>query len=265
LAFRKPRAGAAAWSLWLFVALMSVLAGAGFGATNIGDAVADRDRTVHEVAGVRATVDRLRAERTASTETRSTAVLQAQSERERALIDRNVWKVTRGCHDVTIPDSAAACTAVMVTRQAMAAAARRDAIEAELRAAEENLATLPAMQSAADPQAVMAADIVAWITVTKVRFQPQDLARIRIIGLALMPTLSGIVLALGMALRREAEQRATVERAFAAQQRDLPYGTVPEKSAQRSVSVRNGSRSAVGAAGDAQLDLPLGNVDGKAA
>jgi hypothetical protein len=105
----------------------------------------------------------------------------------------------------------------------------------------------------------------AILTVTTVRLQPQDIPRIRIIGLALMPTLSGIVLALGMALRREADQRATVERAFAAQQRDLPYGTVPEKSAQRSVSVRNGSRGAVRAASNAQLDLPLGNVDGKAA
>ncbi len=86
--------GSVAWCLWLFVAGMSLLAGVGFSASNIGDAIADRDRTVHEVSGVRTTVDRLRAERTASTETRSTAALQAQSERERALIDRNVWRVT---------------------------------------------------------------------------------------------------------------------------------------------------------------------------
>jgi hypothetical protein len=144
-------AGSAAWCLWLFVTGMSLLAGAGFGASNIGDAIADRDRVVHEVVGVRAIVDRLRAERTAGTETRSTTALQAQSERERALIDRNVWKVTRGCHDVTILDSAAACSAIMATRQALAAAARRDTVEAELRAAEEKLATLPAIQSAADP------------------------------------------------------------------------------------------------------------------
>jgi hypothetical protein len=157
---------------------------------------------VHEVTGVRATVDRLRAERTAITEIRSTAVLQAQSERERALVDRNVWKATRSCHDVTIPDSAAACTAVMTTRQAMAVAARRDAVEAELRAAQEKLAALPAVQATADPQAEMAAKIIDLISIGRVAPEPQHIARLRTAGLAVMPTLAGIVMMLGMALRR---------------------------------------------------------------
>jgi hypothetical protein len=148
-------------------------------------------------------VDRLRAERMASTEARSTAILQAQAERERALIDRGVWKATGGCHDVTIPDSAAACSTIMATRQAMAAAARRDAVDAELRTAEQKLATLPAMQAVADPQAEMTAKIVDWISIGQLAPEPQHIARLRIIGLALMPTLSGIVLALGMTLRRE--------------------------------------------------------------
>jgi hypothetical protein len=263
--FRSGRrvTGTGAWLLWPVVTGVSVLAGTGFGAANIGHTIADRDRAVHEIVGVRATVDRLRAERTASTEIRSTALLQAQSELERALIDRGVWKATSGCHDVTISDSAAACSAIMATRRAMAAAARRDAVDAELRAAEEKLATFPAMQSATDPQVEMVADIVAWIT--KVSFQPQDIARIRVIVLALMPTLSGIVLGLGMALRREAEQRTAVERAFVAQQGDSACRTVPEKSAQRSVSVRKGSRSAVEAASDAQWELPLGGPHDQAA
>jgi hypothetical protein len=192
----------AAWCLWLFTAGMSLLAGAGFTATNLGDTIADRDRIVHEVTGVRATVDRLRAERTAITEIRSTAVLQAQSERERALVDRNVWKATRSCHDVTIPDSAAACTAVMTTRQAMAVAARRDAVEAELRAAQEKLAALPAIQATADPQAEMAAKIIDLISIGRVAPEPQHIARLRTAGLAVMPTLAGIVMMLGMALRR---------------------------------------------------------------
>jgi hypothetical protein len=269
--FGNSAAGSVAWCVWLFVAGMSLLAGVGFGASNIGDAIADRDRTVHEVSGVRTTVDRLRAERTASTETRSTAALQAQSERERALIDRNVWRVTGGCHDVTIPDSAAACTAVMATRQAMAVAARRDAVERELRAAEEKLATLPAMQSAADPQAVMAVDVVAWITATKVRFQPEDIARIRIIALALMPTQSGIVLALGMALRRAAKvkKRRSARKSPEDQKNNVKSKDLSDRrtggTAQkaRSVSVGKSSRRAV--AGNAQLALPLGASHGQAA
>jgi hypothetical protein len=197
-------AGAAAWCLWLFVAGMSLLAGAGFGATNIGDAIANRDRVVHEVVGVRATVDRLRAERAMNTESRPTSLLQVQLERERAAVDRDVWKATRGCHDVTAPTSAAACAAVMATHEAIAAASRREAIEAELRVAEEKLATLPAMQAAADPQAEVAADIVDWISNGKLTPEPQHIARLRIIGFALMPTLGGVVMVLGMALRREA-------------------------------------------------------------
>jgi hypothetical protein len=35
--------------------------------------------------------------------------------------------------------------------------------------------------------------------------EPQHIARLRIIGLALMPTLAGVVMMLGMALRRETE------------------------------------------------------------
>jgi hypothetical protein len=197
-------AGSVAWCLWLFVAGMSLVAGIGFGASNIGDAIADRDRTVHEVSGVRTTVDRLRAERTAATETRSTAALQAQSERERALIDRGVWKVTGGCHNVTIPDSAAACSAYMATRQAVAAAVRRDTIEAELRTAEEKLGTLPAIQAVADPQAEMVTKIVALISIGRITPEAQQIAPIRIIGLALMPIMAGIAMMLGMALRREA-------------------------------------------------------------
>jgi hypothetical protein len=195
---------AAAWCLWLFTAAMSLLAGTGFGATNIGDAIADRDKVVLEVIGVRATVNRLRAERTAITDTRSTAVLQAQSERERALVDRNVWKATRGCHDVTVYDSAAACTAVMATHIAMAAAARRDAIDAELRTTEEKLATLPAIQAVADPQAEMTAKIIDLISIGRITPEPQQIAPIRIMGLALIPILAGIAMMLGMALRREA-------------------------------------------------------------
>jgi MarR family len=195
---------AAAWCLWLFTATMSLLAGAGFGATNIGDAIADRDKVVLKMSGVRATVDSLRAQRTAITETRSAAVLQAQSERERALVDRNVWRATRGCHDVTASDSAAACTAVMATHIAVAAAVRRDALDAELRTAEEKLGTLPAIQAGADPQAEMVAKIIALISIGRITPEAQQIAPIRIIGLALMPIMAGIAMMLGMALRREA-------------------------------------------------------------
>jgi hypothetical protein len=90
----------------------------------------------------------------------------------------------------------------MTTRQAMAVAARRDAVEAELRAAQEKLAALPAIQATADPQAEMAAKIIDLISIGRVAPEPQHIARLRTAGLAVMPTLAGIVMMLGMALRR---------------------------------------------------------------
>ena len=74
-----------------------------------------------------------------------------------------VWRITDGCRDVTRPASARACATVLELRQAHAAAARRDAIDAELRDVQSKLSALPAVATA-DPQATTAAEMVVWLS-----------------------------------------------------------------------------------------------------
>jgi hypothetical protein len=187
------------WCVWPFVVGVSILAGVGFAATNIGDAVGNRARGVAEATALRATVGRLRTERANITEVRSVGGLEAQLERDRPLINREIWVATRGCHDVTLRESATVCAAIMATRQAVSTAARRDDIDAELRVAESKLATAPAISSN-DPQAEAAAEIASWITAGRIRLQPRDIALLRVISMALPPTLAGVMLMLAARL-----------------------------------------------------------------
>ena len=53
---------------------------------------------------------------------------------------------------MTLPESGEACAAVLALRQALGTARRRDILDADLRAAETELARLPPV-TAADPQA----------------------------------------------------------------------------------------------------------------
>ena len=86
-------------------------------------------------------------------------------------------------------------------RQAQAAAARRDAIDVELREIQSRLAALPAVGNA-DPQATSAAEIVAWLSAGTFNPAPDDVARLRALGLALAPSLAGLIGMMALALVR---------------------------------------------------------------
>jgi hypothetical protein len=118
-----------------------------------------------------------------------------------------VWSRTAGCTDVTLAASGAACANVLSLRQALGTAQRRDALDAELRAAEARLAPLPAIVIE-DPQATMAADILAWISAGHVDLTPHDIHRLRIIGLTVIPALAGIVFLFATTLLRTGRRRA---------------------------------------------------------
>ena len=118
-----------------------------------------------------------------------------------------VWKKTAGCTDVTLASSGAACAEVLGLRQALGMAQRRDALDAELRAAEARLAPLPAI-AVADPQATMAADIVAWISAGRIDLTPHDIHRLRVIGLTIIPALAGIIFLFATTLMRVGRRRA---------------------------------------------------------
>ena len=197
-------AAGAAWLIWLAALSMTLLAATGFASTNIGDAVAGRARIAGEAGALNERIGQLRRDRAGIAETR--AVLAIEVELQRAQPEAQaVWRITSGCRDVTRVTSARACASVMQLREALAAAERRDAIDAELRQAQTRLSSLPPI-AAADPQANTVSEIITWVSAGTFNPAPGDIARLRALGLALTPSLAGIVcmLALSLAQARRA-------------------------------------------------------------
>jgi hypothetical protein len=197
---RHAMSAAAAWAIWLIALGMTLLAAVGFAATNIGDGVAGRSKVAAEASALAADIDRLRSERAAITETRAISTIEAEIQRAQPAAAA-VWKQTAGCSNVTMAASGAACAEVLKLRQALGLAQRRDALDAELRSAETRLAPLPAITTG-DPQATMAADLVAWISLGHVSLTPHDIHRMRITGLTIIPALAGIIFMFASTLLR---------------------------------------------------------------
>ena len=188
---RLIAAAATAWTIWLAALTMTMLAATGFASTQIGDAIAGRATIAGERSALGERIARLRRERAGIAETRAAAVIEIELQRAQPGAQA-VWAVTSGCRDVTRAASARACASVLELREALANAHRRDAVDAELRAAETRLAALPTVATA-DPQTKMAAEIVAWLTAGHVRPTPQDVSWLRTMGLALAPSLAGLI------------------------------------------------------------------------
>ncbi|MCC6890946.1 MAG: hypothetical protein IT536_20655 [Hyphomicrobiales bacterium] len=197
---RARLAAGAAWTLWLAVLAMTWLAATGFASTEIGDAVAGRARIAGESALIAERIERLRQERSGIAETRPVASIAVELQRAQPQA-QSVWRITDGCRDVTRPASARACAEVLDLRQAQAAAERRDAIDTELHALQARRAALPAVATA-DPQAATAADLVTWLSVGTIAPSAADIARLRALGLALTPSLAGVILMLALILAR---------------------------------------------------------------
>jgi hypothetical protein len=205
---RHAMSAAAAWAIWLIALGMTLLAAIGFAATNIGDGVAGRSKVAAEASALAADIERLRSERAAITEMRAVSTIEAEVQRAQPAAAA-VWKQTAGCSNVTMAASGAACADVLKLRQALGVAQRRDALDAELRSAETRLAPLPAITSG-DPQATMAADLVAWISLGHVSLTPHDIHRMRITGLTIIPALAGIIFMFATTLLR-VRQREPVD------------------------------------------------------
>lgn len=199
---RAILAAGAAWTIWLAALAMTLLAAAGFASTNIGDAVASRAKIAGESSALVARIERLRNERAGITESRSAAAIGVELQRAQPEAQA-VWRATSGCRDVTRLSSGRACATVLELREALATVERRDTIDAELRAAEAKLAVLPAIVTA-DPQATTAAEILTWVSGGVISPAPGDISRLRALGLALTPSLAGLVgmLALSLAQAR---------------------------------------------------------------
>jgi hypothetical protein len=195
---RSILAAGAAWTIWVAALSMTLLAATGFASTNIGDAVAGRAKVASESSALSERIGRMRSERAGISETRSTAAIEV--ELQRAQPDaQSVWRSTNGCRDVTRTVSARACSTVLELREALANAERRDGLDTELRAAESKLATLPAI-ALADPQATTAAEILAWLSAGAFKPAPGDISRLRALGLALTPSMAGLLAMLAISL-----------------------------------------------------------------
>jgi len=202
---RHAMSAAAAWAIWLIALGMTLLAAIGFAATNIGDGVAGRNKVAAEASALAADIDRLRGERAAITETRAISTIEAEIQRAQPAAAA-VWKQTAGCSNVTMAASGSACAEVLKLRQALGVAQRRDALDTELRSAETRLAPLPAITTG-DPQATMAADLVAWISFGHISLTPHDIHRMRITGLTIIPALAGIIFMFASTLLRVGRRR----------------------------------------------------------
>src|SRR5262249_20195388 len=162
------------------------------------EGVAGRAKVVGENAALTERIARLRSERAAITETRSMAAIDVELQRAQPEAQA-VWRATNGCRGVTRQTSGRACATVLELREALATAERRDGLDTELRAAESRLAALPPV-ALADPQATTAAEILAWLTGGAFKPAPSDISRLRALGLALTPSLAGLLAMLAISL-----------------------------------------------------------------
>jgi hypothetical protein len=195
---RSILAAGAAWTIWVAALSMTLLAAMGFASTNIGDAVAGRAKVASESSALTDRIGRLRGERTGISETRSIAAIEVDLQRAQPEA-QSVWRVTNGCRDVTRITSGRACEKVLELREALATAERRDGLDIELRAAEGKLATLPAIVLA-DPQATTAAEVLAWLSAGAFKPAPGDISRLRALGLALTPSMAGLLAMMALSL-----------------------------------------------------------------
>jgi hypothetical protein len=191
-------AAGAAWTIWVAALGMTLLAATGFASTNIGDAVAGRAKVAGESAALTERIGRLRLERVGISETRSIAAIEVELQRAQPEA-QSVWRATNGCRDVTRITSGRACEKVLELREALATAERRDGLDAELRTAEGKLAALPAI-ALADPQATTTAEILAWLSAGAFKPAPSDISRLRALGLALTPSMAGLLAMMAIVL-----------------------------------------------------------------
>lgn len=152
-----------AWAVWLLTLTIAVMAAVGFAATNISDTSAGRAKVANELASLTTQVARLEAERAR----------------------------------INIKPAA-----VQGLGNYRAEVTRANAIEAQLTAARARLAALPAVTTA-DPQADMAASLLRWVSGGFIQASAADVGMFRIIGMTLLPQISGLLLMLAAGLWRE--------------------------------------------------------------
>jgi hypothetical protein len=186
-----------AWAVLAVVIMpMAWLAAVGFASVNISDTTAGRAKTASESATLAAQIERLTKEPAAISETRSVPAIEAdiQAAQSQAPVVA-VWNRTAGCKDVTQQKSGEACGPLLRLRQTLGEAQRREAIDAEFREKQAQLAALPAVSSA-DPQAEEAAKVITWLSRGFASPMASDFAMLRVTLLTALQLIPGILIML---------------------------------------------------------------------
>jgi hypothetical protein len=200
--WRRDECGTAvlAWGVWPVMIGLSLMAATGFSAGNIADALAQRSTTVTKASNAAADLKRLREERDVITEKRPVSVLEIQFVQDRKKvdrIDRDAFAVTLSCRRLT-PDTMKACDPILPTLKALETAKRRDKLDQDIRDAEKPQGA-PIIGSV-DPGAESFSKIIGWISFGLITPSPDDISLVRILGLTIVPSLSGLAFLFAFAL-----------------------------------------------------------------
>jgi len=176
--------------MYAIAVAMTLLTAVGFAATNIDDAIAGRGATAAQSEALRDEIDRLKSERNGLVfiPTDRSAVVAAQIAR-----DQECGRVGPNCRQ-----RVAELNAVLRDK---AAADRAAEIDARIAAQEAALNALPALSSA-DPQIDAARAAVTWLSGGHLTATSEDIRMTRVLGIAAVLFMAGLLLAFGTALRQ---------------------------------------------------------------
>jgi hypothetical protein len=178
--------------MYAIAVAMTLLTAVGFAATNIDDAVAGRDAASARRAMLHDDIVRLKSERNGLVfaPIEPGAVAAAQVAR-----DQECGRVGPNCRQ-----RVAELNAVLRDK---AAADRASEIDARIAAQEASLNALPALASA-DPQTEAARAAVTWLSGGHLAASSEDIRMTRVLGIAAVLFMAGLLLAFGTALRQPA-------------------------------------------------------------
>jgi hypothetical protein len=181
-----------ALALYVLAVPMTLLASLGFASTNVGDAVTGRAAAVRQRAESLEEIERLKTER---------ARLQFAPATEQAVVaatiarDQECGRVGDNCRR-RVAELAAVLQAKALTDKAAE-------IDARVATLSRKLDNRPALASA-DPQISGAVAVITWMTRGAIAPAAADIEIIRLLGVATMPVLGGLLIAFAMALMQPA-------------------------------------------------------------
>jgi hypothetical protein len=183
-----------ALALYVLAVPMTLLASLGFASTNVGDAVTGRAAAVQQRAESLEEIERLKTER---------ARLQFAPATEQAVAaatiarDQECGRVGDNCRR-RVAELAAVLQAKALTDKAAE-------IDTRIATLSRKLDNTPAL-AIADPQISGAVAVITWMTRGAIAPAAADIEIIRLLGVATMPVLGGLLIAFAMALMQPAVQ-----------------------------------------------------------